>query len=151
MKILDYLLKENIFYDFKAENKADFFSNSISCLLEKHIDFDEDRIIELFLEREKTMSTGIGNGIAIPHITYDKFEKPLIYLFRLETPIDFKSLDNQRVGIIFVLIGSTRLPSALHIQTLAKLGRLMKNDSFITELMQAEDANNLYGILQKYD
>ncbi len=151
MKILDYLTRDTITYNFAVTSKEEFFKEAVLKIIDKNHNFNKEEVLNLFLLREKTLSTGVGNHIAIPHIMYEKCESQQIYVFKLKTPIEFQSLDNRPVAIILMLIGSTKSPPSFHMRVLAKLGLLLKKEMFLDDLMHAQNSNDLYEVIKKYD
>ncbi len=151
MKLSTYLKENRIYINFKAKNKLNFFSNCVNTILKDHPDFDGEEVLELFLKREETMSTGIGKGVAIPHIIYHKCKSHEIYIFKLETPIDFNALDNKPVSLLFVVIGNAAKSNLIHLQILAKLARLLKKDNFVKELFEAGTPEKIMEIIEKYE
>ncbi len=151
MKLTPFLAKDKIIVDFKAKNKLNFFSRCVDIIVKDHPDFDKEEVLELFLKREETMSTGIGKGIAIPHIVYGRCRAHEIYIFKLENPIDFNSLDGKPVSLLFVVLGNAAKSNLIHLQILAKLARLLKNDNFVKELFEAEKPEKILEIIEKYE
>ncbi len=151
MKLTPFLAKDRIIVNFKAKNKLNFFSKCVDVIVKDHPDFDKEEVLELFLKREETMSTGIGKGVAIPHIVYGKCRAHEIYIFKLENPIDFNSLDGKPVSLLFTVIGNAAKSNLIHLQILAKLARLLKKDNFVKELLSAESSEKIWEIIEKYE
>ncbi len=151
MKLTPFLSQDKILVNFKAKNKLNFFSRCVDVVVKDHPDFDREDILELFLKREETMSTGIGKGVAIPHIVYGKCRAHEIYIFKLEKPIDFNSLDGQPVSVLFVVIGNATKSNLVHLQILAKLARLLKKDSFVRDLLNSKEPEEIMEIIKKYE
>ncbi len=138
MKIWKYLSANKIFLDIPFENKDNLirFIAKISETLGYEASADE--IAEKLMNRENTMSTGIGKGIAIPHADHPKVAAPLLVFIRPEKPIDFDSLDNEPVDIVFGLIMPER-KTHLHIQILAGISRVCKNQAFLDAARSIND------------
>ncbi len=151
MKLTPFLAKDRIILNFKAKNKLNFFSRCVDIIVQDHPDFDKEEVLELFLKREETMSTGIGKGVAIPHIVYGKCRAHEIYIFKLENPIDFNSLDGKPVSLLFAVIGNAAKSNLIHLQILAKLARLLKKESFVKELLEAETPEKIMEIIENYE
>ncbi len=151
MKLTPFLSREKVFIGFKAKNKLNFFSKCVDVIVKDHPEFDKEEVLELFLKREETMSTGIGKGVAIPHIVYGKCKAHEIYIFSLEQPIDFNSLDGQPVKVLFVVIGNANKSNLVHLQILAKLARMLKKDSFVKDLFNAKNSDEVLEIIEKYE
>ena len=94
------------------------------------------------IQREQTMSTGVGGGIGFPHTTSKETRQAIVILIRLAKPIDFEALDHQPVDIILGLIFPESNPS-IHVRMLARVSRLCQNPEFLSAIKQAEDADLL--------
>ncbi len=106
----------------------------------------ERAILEILLQREKLGSTGVGNGIAIPHGKLPKLGRLFGLFARLERPIDFESLDNQPVDLIFLLL-APEAAGADHLKALARVARLLRDAEIARKLRESTDANTMYAVL----
>jgi nitrogen PTS system EIIA component len=107
---------------------------------------NERTIAETLLQREKLGSTGVGNGIAIPHCKLAKLDKLFGLFARLDRPVDFESLDGQPVDLIFLLLAPEGA-GADHLKALAKVARLLREAEVVTKLRETQDADALYAVL----
>ncbi len=107
---------------------------------------NERAIAEILLQREKLGSTGVGNGIAIPHGKLPKLGRLFGLFARLEHPIDFEALDNQPVDVIFLLL-APEAAGADHLRALARIARLLRDADVAQKLRESQDANALYAVL----
>jgi PTS system nitrogen regulatory IIA component len=107
---------------------------------------NERLIFETLMQREKLGSTGIGNGIAIPHGKLPKLEKLVGLFARLDRPIDFESLDGQPVDLIFLLL-APEAAGADHLKALARVARLLREADTVARLRESRDADALYAVL----
>jgi PTS system nitrogen regulatory IIA component len=106
----------------------------------------EKRIFETLLERERLGTTGVGHGIAIPHGKLAEL-KGLHGLFaRLERPIDFESIDEQPVDLVFLLL-APEAAGADHLKALARVSRLLRDPGTCEKLRGAKNADGLYMLL----
>jgi PTS system nitrogen regulatory IIA component len=103
-------------------------------------------IFDAWLQREKLNSTGLGDGIAIPHGKLLNAKKIFGIFARLERPIDFDSLDNQPVDILFGLI-APEAAGADHLKALASIARLLRNPATIAKIRATREASALYALL----
>ena len=103
-------------------------------------------IAEILLQREKLGSTGVGNGIAIPHGKLPKLGKLFGMFARLERPIDFEALDGQPVDLIFLLL-APESAGADHLKALARIARLLRDPDIGQKLRGSRDAEALYAVL----
>jgi PTS system nitrogen regulatory IIA component len=106
----------------------------------------ERGIFEILLQREKLGSTGVGNGIAIPHGKLPKLSKLFGLFARLDRPIDFEALDGQPVDLVFLLLAPEGA-GADHLKALARVARLLREPDVVQKLRQSRDADALYAVL----
>src|SRR3954468_1884197 len=106
----------------------------------------ERAILEVLFQREKLGSTGVGNGIAIPHGKLPKLGRLFGLFARLERPIDFEALDNQPVDLIFLLL-APEAAGADHLKALARVARLLRDPNIAKRLRDSRDADALYAVL----
>jgi len=106
----------------------------------------ERAIFETLLQREKLGSTGIGNGIAIPHGKLSKLGKVFGLFARLDRAVDFEALDGQPVDLIFLLL-APESAGADHLKALARVARLLRDPEMARRLRDSRDADALYAVL----
>ena len=106
----------------------------------------ERAILETLQQRERLGSTGVGNGIAIPHGKLPKLGKLFGLFVRLEQPIDFEALDGQPVDLIFLLL-APESAGADHLKALARVARLLRDGEVARKLRDSRDADALYAVL----
>jgi len=107
---------------------------------------NERTIFETLLQREKLGSTGVGNGIAIPHGKLPKLDKLFGLFARLDRPIDFDALDGQPVDLIFLLL-APEAAGADHLKALARVARLLRDPHVANKLRESRDAEALFAVL----
>ena len=106
----------------------------------------ERTILEILQQREKLGSTGVGNGIAIPHGKLPKLEKLFGFFARLERPIDFEAMDGQPVDLVFLLLAPEGA-GADHLKALARIARLLRDQDVAKKLRASRDAQAIYSVL----
>src|SRR6266516_3811545 len=106
----------------------------------------ERTILETLQQREKLGSTGVGNGIAIPHGKLPKLNKLFGLFARLERPVDFEALDSQPVDLVFLLL-APEAAGADHLKALARVARLLRDAEVARKLRDSRDAEALYAVL----
>src|SRR5215813_9813562 len=106
----------------------------------------EREILEILQQREKLGSTGIGNGIAIPHGKLPKLEKLFGLFARLDRPIDFEALDGQPVDLVFLLL-APETAGADHLKALARVARLLRDADVARKLRESRDGEAIYAVL----
>jgi PTS system nitrogen regulatory IIA component len=107
---------------------------------------NERVIFETLMQREKLGSTGVGNGIAIPHGKLPKLERLFGLFARLDRGIDFEALDGQPVDLIFLLLAPEGA-GADHLKALARVARLLRDGDVVRKLRDSRDAEALYAVL----
>ena len=132
------LAKQNIVSKKRVlESLSEVASNKLHCV-------NED-VYDALLGREKLGSTGIGNGIAIPHCRLESANSTAIIVMSLETPIDFDSIDKQAVDLIFALIVPPH-ECDQHLSTLAQIAELAQSPQTLDKLRSAQTNEELYKI-----
>jgi PTS system nitrogen regulatory IIA component len=106
----------------------------------------ESAIYEALLQRERLGSTGIGEGIAIPHGKLPGLDKIVGLVARLDKPVDFEALDGQPVDVLFLLLAPEGA-GADHLKALARVARVLREPGLIERLRATRDAAALYAIM----
>ena len=106
----------------------------------------ERAIFDVLIQREKLGSTGVGNGIAIPHGKLANLGRLFGLFARLDRPVDFETLDGQPVDLIFVLL-APESAGADHLKALAKIARLLRDPDVAHKLRESRDAAAIYAVL----
>jgi nitrogen PTS system EIIA component len=107
---------------------------------------NEKAILEILLQREKLGSTGVGNGVAIPHGKLQKLGNVFGLFARLDRPIDFEALDAQPVDLIFLLLAPEGA-GADHLKALARVARLLRDPEVARKLRASNGAEAIYAVL----
>jgi PTS system nitrogen regulatory IIA component len=109
-------------------------------------DIHERKIFDVLLERERLGTTGVGNGIAIPHGKLADVKTMFGLFARLEHPVDFESIDEQPVDLVFLLLAPEGA-GADHLKALARVSRLLRDRSICEKLRGADQAEAIYALL----
>ena len=110
---------------------------------------DFDRALSDVIEREQVMSTGIGNGVAIPHAYTDGVAKLVAGFFRTREPVDFAALDGKQVDLFFIILGP-KDSRRNHIKVLAKISRLLNHEEFRGNLREAASVMDVREIFKRH-
>ena len=110
------------------------------------VDQEERVIFDLLLEREKLGTTGVGDGIAIPHGKLNSLDKLCGLFARLERPVEFDAIDERPVDLIFLLL-APESAGADHLKALARVSRLLRDKTTCEKLRGTDEAAALYGLL----
>lgn len=105
-----------------------------------------EEIEQVLNERERLQSTGVGGGVAIPHGSLDRLERTIGAVLLCPKPIEFDAIDGQRVSILFAVIGPKRATGE-HLKTLARVSRLLRDDSFRKRLVGAGSGRDAFALI----
>ena len=150
MNITDILKKEFVIEKLESRTKREVLTELSEIFFRGNIKVDYDTMVEVLLEREKLGSTGIGGGIAIPHGKLAGLENLIVSFGRSKDGIDFDSMDGKPVHIFFLLMAPEN-SAGQHLKVLAKISRMLKDNSFKTDLMKAASAEDLYRTITEKD
>jgi PTS system nitrogen regulatory IIA component len=145
MPLSDILAPDAVFPSLKANNKKQALQE-LSAHAAKITGQDSRKIFEILLQRERLGSTGVGNGVAIPHGKLPKLERIFGFFAQLEKPIDFEALDGAPVDLVFLLLAPEGA-GADHLKALALIARLLRDAGIAEKLRASHDANKLYTLL----
>lgn len=142
MSLLDILSVKSAIVGLKGESKDDIIEELVDSLEVGASITDRDKVLQAVLEREKIMSTGIGDGIAIPHGKSDAVVELAAALGIHKRGADFEALDGEPTFVFFLLVSPASI-SGPHIKALARISRMLKNDSFKKKLIEAGSAEQI--------
>jgi len=147
MKILDVLLKEAILSDLKADDKKGVLEELVTPVA-RIADINHDYLVKVLMERERLGSTGIGEGIGIPHGKVKGLESLVLGFGLSKKGVDFDSMDGQPAHIFFLLL-TPENSTGLHLKLLARISRILKNDPFKQRLLHATNRDEIYSIIEE--
>ena len=147
MKILDALPKEAILVDLKAIDKQGVLEELVMPIAEI-AGINREELVKVLMERERLGSTGIGEGIGIPHGKFKGLESLILGFGRSQKGVDFDSMDGQPAYIFFLLI-TPENSTGLHLKLLARISRILKNDLFKEKLLLASGRDEIYSIIKE--
>lgn len=145
MNIADFLKRESVHAALSAKSLKSVLQ-ALSEAAAAQFNLDARDLFSTLNEREQLGTTGIGQGIAIPHGKPNGLDTLCALFARLEEPVDYGAIDNKPVDIVFLLL-APETAGAQHLKALARISRLMRQDSVLARLRHAEDAEELYAIL----
>lgn len=134
-----------VFADVKLNSKKGLLQ-FIASMAKEHYNLDMDAVFSTLLEREKLGTTGIGKGIAIPHGRIDAIDSIHGLFIRLARPINFDSVDEAPVDLVFALLAPAE-SGADHLKALSRISRALRNSETVDKLRTAKDKAALYLIL----
>ncbi len=136
MKLVDILKTENVKIPLKGKTKEEIIEELVDLIAASDPEVDHEAVHQAILDREKTMSTGIGQGVAIPHGKTEGVEE-LIGAFGIAPEgVDFDSLDNEPTHLFFLLVSPVG-PAGPHLRCLSRISRLLNREEFREHLIKA--------------
>jgi fructose-specific phosphotransferase system IIA component len=148
MKITDILNENVVRVNLPGVSKAEIIDAMIALAASPDKVLDKEKMREAVLEREKIMSTGVGSGFAIPHGKTDAVTDIIGALATTAQPIDYQSLDDQPVRIVFLLVGRDNMVGP-HIKLLSRISRLMNKEEFRNRLLEANSPQEILEIFRQ--
>ena len=136
MTLLEILSPETTIVGLEGNSKEEIIEELVDRLDAGNAISDRDKVLQAVVEREKIMSTGIGDGIAIPHGKSDAVTRLVAALGTHRRGVDFEALDGEPAFVFFLLVSPANV-SGPHIKALARISRLLKNDEFKKILIEA--------------
>lgn len=149
MEIKDLLSKDLMIMNLKSTTKKDVIDEMIEKLYEKNVINDVLKFRSEIMKRELESSTGLGEGVAMPHAKTSAVNKPAIVFARSTTGVDYEALDEEDTYIFF-MIAATEGQNQMHIETLAKLSKLLLKEGFIDRLKASESPEDVYKTIDDY-
>ena len=145
MEIADLLSPENVIANLRVSSKKQALQDLARRAAEP-IGRDERAVFDVLLERERLGTTGVGNGIAIPHGKLPDLDRPFGLFARLERPVDFDAIDEQPVDLIFLLLAPEGA-GADHLKALAQISRLLRDRKVCESLRATANPDTLFALL----
>jgi PTS system nitrogen regulatory IIA component len=145
MKISELIHPDNVKFGLEAGTKTRAL-HILAAKASAALGIEEERIFTALHQREKLGSTGIGNGVAIPHTSLPDLKRPFGLLARLAKPVNFESMDGIPVDLIFVLLTPAD-DRAMHVNALAAVSRQIRSKKVLDALRHADDAHELYAAI----
>jgi PTS system nitrogen regulatory IIA component len=150
MQIVNLLNPKHILPDLHATTKRGVLEELAAVLVATSETLDLEKVVEVLLERERLGSTGIGDNIAIPHGKLPQLSRLLLAFGRSLKGVDFESMDGKLSHLFFLLLAPTN-SAGLHLKALAKISRMLMNQSFRESLMKAAGNEDIYKLLVEKD
>ncbi len=150
MRLTDILRPELVWPNLSAKTKPEVIGELAEKIASVESDLSADRVAEILMERERLGSTGIQDGIAIPHGKVPGIEKIIIAFGLSREGIDFDAHDGKPTHIFFVLL-APESAAGQHLKALARLSRLLKDAEFRDRLIKATDAGDIYKAISAED
>ncbi|WP_416898761.1 MAG: PTS IIA-like nitrogen regulatory protein PtsN [Minwuia sp.] len=145
MDITDLLEPESVVFNLKAGSKKQVLQ-ALARHAAETTGLHERLIFDTLLERERLGTTGVGDGVAIPHGRIGEIDRISGLFARLKDPVDFDSVDGKPVDLLFLLLAPAQA-GADHLKALSKISRLLRDRDNCEKLRGAKSADALYALL----
>ena len=146
MNIADILSPECIHLNSECHSKKDALDTLAKLIANSDNSTAQTEIFDCLIARERLGSTGLGNGIAIPHGRLNQGKKTIAAFLQLEQGIDYDAVDKQPVDLLFALIVPEESTEE-HLQTLAKLAEMFSDETIVKQLRQAKTSSEVHTII----
>jgi nitrogen PTS system EIIA component len=150
MRLAQILKLEYLNDDLQAKTKTEVLVELSAMIVKGFVRLDGSQIIEVLQQREKLGSTGIGDGVAIPHGKVGALEELVVAFGRSKNGVPFDSMDGKPVHLFFLLLAPENC-TGQHLKALAKISKMLKAGNFRKRLMDAKSKSDLYKIIVEQD
>lgn len=152
MKFSDFVVEDAIMPDLQVHSKDAAIRTMVASLKNSGVikADDEESIVTAILKREELGSTGIGNGVAVPHTKHPSVDRLIATVALAKGGVDFASLDGEAVYILFLLVSPPDRPGD-HLRGLENISRHLRNQNFCNFLKQAKTREQVVELLQEAD
>ena len=149
MKILEVLQKDAILENLVSTDKKGILEELVAPVA-KAAKVSEEGLVKVLLDRERLGSTGIGGGVGIPHGKLKNLDNIVLGFGRSRNGVNFESMDSKPTHIFFLLV-TPENSTGLHLKMLARISRLLKDESFKERLTNASSRDEIFTIIQEAD
>ena len=129
-----------------AKTKTEALEELVNALIKGGLKLDSAKVIEVLQQREKLGSTGIGDGLAIPHGKIPSLDEIVVAFGRSKKGVDFDSLDGKPVHIFFLLLAPENSVGQ-HLKALARISKMLKKANFRQKLIETDSKSDLYKLI----
>jgi nitrogen PTS system EIIA component len=150
MRLSEILAIDNIIPELKAKDKKGVLGELAEVIANYDANIDKGMLVKVLIEREHLGSTGIGDGVAIPHGKLSSVKQPIVSFGRSKKGLDFDSMDGQPAFLFFLLLAPEN-SSGVHLQVLTKIARILKSSTFRKALMQVNSREEIYQTIIQTD
>jgi PTS system nitrogen regulatory IIA component len=150
MKLSQIINENSIIPELKARDKEGTLEELAEAIAGQDKSVKKEALVKVLMEREQLGTTGIGDGVAIPHGRLKEITHPVISFGRSKKGLDFDSLDGQPTYLFFLLIAPYN-SFDVNIQVLAKIARILKSSAFRKKLMEAGSSEEIYQTIIQTD
>jgi PTS system nitrogen regulatory IIA component len=150
MMIVDILSEDLIIPNLRSRTRDEALTELVDRISQKHHEVDGALALNMLIDRERIGSTGIGNGIAIPHAKLPKIQRAIACFARSLEGVEFGSHDGKPAHLFLALLAPER-GSGLHLKALARASRLFKDADFRERLLKTNESHALWSVIYEKD
>jgi nitrogen PTS system EIIA component len=150
VKLADILRESSVIADIKGVTKREILFEMVETLKNAKLIDDVDSVVDIIMEREKLGSTGIGDGVAIPHGKMKKLDTILCVAGRSIEGVNFDAVDRQPVHIFFLVLAPEDSAS-MHLKVLSRISKVLRDQSFRKKILKLADAHEIYSNIIEAD
>ena len=150
MKLSEILKQGDIVPELKSNDKEGVLEELAEVVCGHNSLIVKEDLVDVLTERERLGTTGIGDGVALPHGKINNLKHPLISFGRSIQGVNFDSMDGQPVNIFFLLVAPENL-SDVHLQILSRIARILKHSTTRQRLREAQTRDDIYKIIIQFD
>jgi mannitol/fructose-specific phosphotransferase system IIA component (Ntr-type) len=152
MKLTDFVVREAIVVDLQASGKEEAIREIVGslCAAGRLAGSDADSVARAILNREELGSTGIGQGVAVPHTRHPRVDRLIGTVALSRRGVEFAALDGELVDILFLLVSPPNQPGD-HLRALENISRHLKDERFVSFLRQAQSREQVVELLEEAD
>jgi PTS system nitrogen regulatory IIA component len=143
VKLADILRESCVVADIKGVTKREILFEMVETLKKAKLIDDIEPVVEIIMEREKLGSTGIGDGVAIPHGKMKKLNTILCVAGRSKEGVNFDAVDRRPVHIFFLVLAPEDSAS-MHLKVLSRISKVLRDQSFKKNILKLADAHDIY-------
>lgn len=149
MSLIDYINKSSIMLDVQETDKERILTKMVERLNECGLLLDKEEAEHSIIAREQLMSTGVGNGIAIPHAKTDCVKSIVLSIATVRSGVNYKSVDKKKVFIIFMLL-SPKDAASENLKVLTTIAKILReNPHFIEKLINSDNSDEIVELIAK--
>ena len=150
MKIMDILVRDAVILNLGVRTKREVLAEMAAALAKVEPQIEADRLLEVLLERETLQSTGIGEGVAIPHGKMPGLDRLVASFARSPDGVDFESIDGLLTQHFFLLVVPEH-SGGQYLKALARISRFFRDPAFRQQLSEAESLEDVMRAIEEED
>ena len=150
MKLTEVLFKDCVLSDLKSQNKSDAIVEIVGIMKSLNKVQNSDEIVKALMDREALGSTGIGQGIAIPHAKTDSVDELTLMFCRSRGGVEFDSLDGGLAFVFFLILNPKNCVNQ-HLRIVSRVTKILKEPYVVQQLVSADGVEDIYSILERED